>query len=57
MSNKNQKDRPMFAEMNISGRPTELLMDAEYWLSHDLKHIGSTKPEDFHRLLPIEWTE
>lgn len=23
MSNKNQKDRPMFAEMNISGRPTE----------------------------------
>ena len=29
----------------------------EKWLAHTLKHIGSTKPEDLHRLLPEEWTE
>ena len=27
------------------------------WLAHTLKHIGSTKPENLHRLLPEEWTE
>ena len=31
--------------------------DAEKWLAYTLKHIGSTKPEDQHRLLPEEWTE
>jgi hypothetical protein len=29
----------------------------EKWLAHTLKHIGSTKPENLHRLLPEEWTE
>ena len=31
--------------------------DAGKWLTHVLKHIGSAKPEDLHRLLPGEWTE
>ena len=31
--------------------------DPEKWLAHVLKHIGSTKPENLHRLLPEEWTE
>ena len=31
--------------------------DAEKWLTYTLKNIGSTKPEDLHRLLPEEWTE
>ena len=31
--------------------------DAGMWLTHVLKHIGSAKPEDLHRLLPGEWTE
>ena len=31
--------------------------DSEKWLAHALKHIGSTKPENLHRLLPEEWTE
>ena len=31
--------------------------DAEKWLAYTLKHIGSTKPEHLHRLLPEEWTE
>jgi hypothetical protein len=31
--------------------------DPEQWLAHTLKHIGSTKPENLHRLLPEEWTE
>lgn len=31
--------------------------DPERWLAHTLKHIGSTRPEDLHRLLPEEWTE
>jgi hypothetical protein len=31
--------------------------DAEKWLAYTLKHIGSTKPENLHRLLPEEWTE
>lgn len=31
--------------------------DSEKWLAYTLKHIGSTKPEDQHRLLPEEWTE
>lgn len=31
--------------------------DPEKWLAHTLKHIGSTKPENLHRLLPEMWTE
>lgn len=31
--------------------------DPEKWLAYTLKHIGSTKPEHLHRLLPEEWTE
>lgn len=31
--------------------------DVEKWLAYTLKHIGSTKPEDQHHLLPEEWTE
>ena len=31
--------------------------DAEKWLTYVLKHIGSTKTEDLHRLLPEEWAE
>lgn len=31
--------------------------DPERWLAHTLKHIGSTKTEDLHCLLPEEWTE
>lgn len=31
--------------------------DPEKWIAHTLKHIGSTKPENLHRLLPEEWAE
>ena len=31
--------------------------DPEKWLAHTLKHIGSTNPENLHRLLPEMWTE
>ena len=31
--------------------------DPEKWLAHTLKHIGSTKPENLHRLLPEMWTK
>lgn len=31
--------------------------DAEKWLTYTLKHIGKTKPEHLHLLLPEEWTE
>ena len=31
--------------------------DAEKWLAHALKHVGSTKPENLHLLLPENWTE
>ena len=29
--------------------------DPESWLTHVLKHIGTTKDEDLHSLLPEEW--
>ena len=31
--------------------------NAEKWLAHALKHVGSTKPENLHLLLPENWTE
>ena len=42
---------------SLMGACKVLGKDPEKWLAHALKHIGSTKPENLHRLLPEEWTE
>lgn len=42
---------------SLLGTCKALGKDPEKWLSYTLKHIGSTKTENLHYLLPEEWTE